>query len=64
MRPCDRLAAYANLWDWPERLRRRRCDFKAGGAGSPGPAYLLTGDYTGINPWTSQEATLIRSKAQ
>lgn len=37
------------------------CDLKAWCRRSPGPAYLLTGDYTGVDPWTCQEASLLRS---
>lgn len=37
------------------------CGLKAWCRRSPGPAYLVTGDYTGVDPWTCQEAALIRS---
>jgi len=37
------------------------CDLKSWCRRSPGPAYLLSGDYTGIDPWTCHEAQVIRS---
>lgn len=37
------------------------CDLKSWCRRSPGPAYLLTGDYTGVDPWTCREAEIIRS---
>lgn len=40
------------------------CGLKPWCRRSPGPAYLLTGDYTGVDPWTCREAEIIRSIAQ
>jgi radical SAM protein with 4Fe4S-binding SPASM domain len=37
------------------------CDLKSWCRRSPGPAYVLTGDYTGVDPWTCREAELIRA---
>jgi radical SAM protein with 4Fe4S-binding SPASM domain len=39
------------------------CGLKPWCRRSPGPAYVLTGDYTGVDPWTCQEAEIIRSVA-
>jgi len=39
------------------------CGLKSWCRRSPGPAYLLTGNYTGIDPWTCQEASIIKSVA-
>ncbi|MBI3858198.1 MAG: radical SAM protein [Planctomycetes bacterium] len=39
------------------------CGLKSWCRRSPGPAYLLTGDYTGVDPWTCREAEIIRSIA-
>ncbi len=40
------------------------CDLKAWCRRSPGPAYLLTGDYTGIDRWTCREAAILKSVEQ
>jgi radical SAM protein with 4Fe4S-binding SPASM domain len=40
------------------------CGLKSWCRRSPGPAYLLTGDYTGVDPWTCREAEIIRSVAE
>jgi radical SAM protein with 4Fe4S-binding SPASM domain len=40
------------------------CDLKRWCRRSPGPAYLLTGDYTAVDPWTCQEAALLKSLAK
>lgn len=37
------------------------CGMKRWCRRSPGPAYLLTGDYTAVDPWTCGEAAVIRS---
>jgi radical SAM protein with 4Fe4S-binding SPASM domain len=37
------------------------CLLKAWCRRSPGAPYLLSGDYTGVDPWTCEEAALIRS---
>lgn len=37
------------------------CELKSWCRRSPGPAYLITGDYTGVDPWTCREAEIIRS---
>jgi radical SAM protein with 4Fe4S-binding SPASM domain len=37
------------------------CDLKSWCRRSPGPAFLLTGDYTSVDPWTCKEAEIIRS---
>lgn len=37
------------------------CELKRWCRRSPGPAYLLTGDYTGVDPWTCEEAALLKS---
>lgn len=37
------------------------CDLKSWCRRSPGPAYVLTGDYTGVDPWTCREAAIIKS---
>jgi radical SAM protein with 4Fe4S-binding SPASM domain len=39
------------------------CGLKSWCRRSPGPAYLLTGNYTGVDPWTCQEAAIIKSIA-
>ena len=39
------------------------CGLKPWCRRSPGPAYLLTGDYTGVDPWTCREAAIIHSNA-
>jgi radical SAM protein with 4Fe4S-binding SPASM domain len=40
------------------------CGLKSWCRRSPGPAYLLTGDYTSVDPWTCQEAAIIKSVAE
>jgi radical SAM protein with 4Fe4S-binding SPASM domain len=37
------------------------CGLKPWCRRSPGSAYLLTGDYTGVDPWTCREAAVIQS---
>jgi radical SAM protein with 4Fe4S-binding SPASM domain len=37
------------------------CGLKRWCRRSPGPAYLLTGDYAGIDPWTCSEASILRN---
>jgi len=39
------------------------CGLKRWCRRSPGPAYLLTGDYTGVDPWTCAEAALLKQLA-
>ncbi len=39
------------------------CGLKAWCRRSPGPALLLTGDYTGVDPWTCREAEIVRGIA-
>lgn len=39
------------------------CELKSWCRRSPGPAYLLTGEYTGVDPWTCREAAIIKSVA-
>jgi radical SAM protein with 4Fe4S-binding SPASM domain len=40
------------------------CGLKSWCRRSPGPAYLLTGDYTAVDPWTCQEAAIIKSVSE
>ncbi|MBV8878518.1 MAG: radical SAM protein [Planctomycetaceae bacterium] len=37
------------------------CDLKRWCRRTPGPAYLLTGDYTGVDPWACREAAVLKS---
>lgn len=37
------------------------CTLKAWCRRSPGPAYLLTGDYTGVDPWACAEASVLKT---
>jgi len=37
------------------------CDLKRWCRRTPGSAYLLTGDYTSVDPWTCQEAAVLKS---
>ena len=68
-----REQSFGEIWETSPVFRRIRglgiadfktcapCDLKRWCRRSPGPAYLLTGDYTGVDPWTCQEAALLKS---
>ncbi len=63
---------FSEIWEQSPVFRRIRglkiadfrtcapCELKSWCRRSPGPAYLLTGDYTGVDPWTCREAALLR----
>jgi radical SAM protein with 4Fe4S-binding SPASM domain len=40
------------------------CELKPWCRRSPGTAYILSGDYTGVDPWTCREAEIIRDIAK
>jgi radical SAM protein with 4Fe4S-binding SPASM domain len=67
-----REQSFIEIWNESPVFRRIRglrvadfktcapCGLKAWCRRSPGPAYLLTGDYTGVDPWTCREAEIIQ----
>jgi AdoMet-dependent heme synthase len=67
--PFSRIWVDSPLFRWIRGLRVADfktcapCGLKSWCRRSPGPAYLLTGDYTGVDPWTCREAEIIRSIA-
>jgi radical SAM protein with 4Fe4S-binding SPASM domain len=70
-----RESSFIDVWNDSPVFRRIRglkvsdfktcapCGLKPWCRRSPGPAYLLTGDYTGVDPWICREAAIIHSIA-
>ncbi|HLY11607.1 MAG TPA: radical SAM protein [Planctomycetota bacterium] len=65
--PFGTIWASSPVFQWIRGLRRADfqtcdpCGLKRWCRRSPGSAYLLTGDYTSVDPWTCQEAAILKA---